>query len=53
LLLRINGTETRAALKRGIVKTSSSSRFADQNISAARPLQRARTISKRQNEEQE
>jgi hypothetical protein len=53
LLLRINGGETRAALKHGIVESSSSSRFADQNISAARPLQRARTISKRQKDEQE
>jgi len=53
LLLRINGSETRAALKHGIVESSSSSRFADQNISAARPLQQARTISKRQKDEQE
>jgi hypothetical protein len=53
LLLRINGSETQQALKRGIVESSSSSRFADQNISAARPLQRARTISKRQKDEQE
>jgi len=53
LLLRINGSETGAALKRGIVESSSSSRFADQNISAARPLQGACTISKRQKDEQE
>jgi hypothetical protein len=53
LLLRINGSETGAALKRGIVESSISSRFANQKLFAARPLQRARIAAKRLKDEQE